>query len=63
LATQRQALSFSIEEAGNKDNFDLTLDADMTDINDVRRALQLQGMDLVKGQKEMKVIVIRDSKK
>ncbi|MEI9809770.1 MAG: hypothetical protein WDO16_18945 [Bacteroidota bacterium] len=40
----------------------LLLKLNMTDINDVRKELQKQGLDLVEGEKEMKVLVIRDPK-
>jgi len=50
-----------VDETGLKKNFDLTLDADMTNIVDIRKELQKQGLDLVRGTKEMQVLVIRDS--
>jgi thiol-disulfide isomerase/thioredoxin len=48
-----------IDETGIKSNIDITLDALMTDLDDVRRGLQKNGLDLVKGEKEMKVIIIK----
>lgn len=49
-----------IDETGLQTYFDFTLDADMTDMESIRKALHLQGMDLVSAKKEMTVIVIRD---
>lgn len=43
-------------------NIDITIDALLSDRDQVRKALQQHGMDFVKGEKEMKVIVIRDPK-
>lgn len=51
-----------IEATGIKSNIDLTIDADLTDLNDVKRELQKHGLDLVLGTKKMKVLVIRDPK-
>jgi thiol-disulfide isomerase/thioredoxin len=50
-----------IDETGIIGNIDITMDCIMTDSSDMRRGLRLNGLDLVKGEKEMKVIVIRDS--
>ena len=55
----KERLAF-IDETGIKDKIDITLEADMTNLEAVRQALQKQGMDLVKGTREMKVLVIRD---
>jgi thiol-disulfide isomerase/thioredoxin len=49
-----------IDATGINYHIDLKLDAVMTDINEVRKALQKKGLDLVPGEKEMKVIVVRD---
>jgi hypothetical protein len=49
-----------IDETGIKFNIDLTIDGFLNDLNDVKKSLQKSGLDLTKGQKEMKVIVIRD---
>ncbi len=49
-----------IDETGIDYNIDLRIDAVMTDINDVKKALQKKGLDLVPGEKVMKVIVVRD---
>ena len=51
-----------IDETGISYNIDLKIDAVLTDLNDIKKALQKNGLDLVRGEKEMKVIVIRDSK-
>jgi len=50
------------DETGLKGNIDIVVDADMTNIEEIRKALQKNGLDLVKGEKEMKVIVIREPK-
>jgi thiol-disulfide isomerase/thioredoxin len=52
-----------IDETGIADNIDFGIDADMTSITDVKKELQKQGLDLVKGTQKMKVLVIRDPKK
>lgn len=52
-----------VDATGITGNIDFTIDADMTDINDIRKELQKQGLDLVKGEKKMKVLVIHDSQK
>lgn len=43
-------------------NIDVTIDAALTDRAQIRKELQRYGLDLVKGEKEMKVLVIRDAK-
>ncbi|GHN02268.1 hypothetical protein WSM22_37570 [Cytophagales bacterium WSM2-2] len=48
-----------IDETGISHTIDLSLEAYLDDLNDVKKSLQKNGLDLVKGQKEMKVIVIR----
>jgi peroxiredoxin len=50
-----------LDETGIIGNIDITMDCIMSDLDDVRRALQANGLDLVKGEKEMHVLVIRDS--
>jgi thiol-disulfide isomerase/thioredoxin len=52
-----------IDETGIQGNIDITIDALLADFKDFKRALNENGLDLVKGEKEMKVLVIRDSKK
>ena len=49
-----------IDETGIRGNIDITIDALMFDLDDVKSALQKNGLDLIKGEKEMKVLVIRD---
>lgn len=49
-----------VDETGLKENFDLVLDADMTNIEDVRRALREKGLDLKRSFRNMQVLVIRD---
>jgi thiol-disulfide isomerase/thioredoxin len=51
-----------IDDTGINYNIDLDLKANMTDINDIRKALRKNGLDLVKGEKWLKTIVIRDQK-
>jgi thiol-disulfide isomerase/thioredoxin len=52
-----------INETGVTGNIDFSIDADMTNLNDMTRELQKQGLTLTKGTKKMKVVVIRDSDK
>jgi thiol-disulfide isomerase/thioredoxin len=52
-----------VDDTGIANNIDLDLHANMTDINDIRKALQKNGLDLVKRYRIMKTIVIRDPKK
>jgi hypothetical protein len=58
----KEQLAF-LDETGIEGNIDITLDTDMTCLECVRKELQKYGMDLVKGKKEMKVLVIRDNDK
>jgi thiol-disulfide isomerase/thioredoxin len=51
-----------VDETGITGNIDFSIDADMTNLEDVRKALQKQGLDFVRGTHEMKVLVIRDQK-
>jgi thiol-disulfide isomerase/thioredoxin len=48
------------DETGITDRIDITIDADMSKIDDVKRELQKNGLDLVLGEKEYKVLVISD---
>ncbi len=50
-----------LDYTGIKNNIDIDLDADMTDIPSIRKSLAKYGLDLVEGVKEMKVMVITDS--
>ncbi len=52
-----------VDESGMKGNIDFTLDADMTNLEDVRTQLRKQGFDLVEGTKTLNAIVIRDPAK
>ena len=49
-----------INATGIDFNIDIEFDAIFDDLTDIKRALQENGLDLVKGEKEMNVIVIRD---
>ncbi|SIO53603.1 Peroxiredoxin [Chitinophaga niabensis] len=51
-----------IDETGITGNVDLKIDALMSDIHQVKRELQKYGLDLVKEEREMKVLVISDQK-
>ncbi len=51
-----------IDETDISYNIDLRIDAVMSDMHDIQKALQKNGLDIVMGEKEMKVIVVRDSK-
>jgi thiol-disulfide isomerase/thioredoxin len=48
-----------LDETGISGNIDISLDCIMNDLPDLRKALQAYGLDLVKGEKEMQVVVIR----
>jgi peroxiredoxin len=48
------------DETGITGHIDLDLEADMTNFNEVRMALHKKGLDLIKGEREMQVIIIRD---
>ncbi len=50
------------DETGINGNIDLHFEAIMTDLEDIKKVLRKNGLDLVKGEKEMKVLVIRDQK-
>tara|TARA_R110002049_G_scaffold304317_3_gene499421 strand:+ start:218 stop:1564 length:1347 start_codon:yes stop_codon:yes gene_type:complete len=50
-------------ETGIEHNIDITLDAILTDYEDVIKALRKNGLDLVKTKKMVRVLVIKDSKK
>lgn len=49
-----------VDATGITEKVDIELDADMTNFNEVREALNKIGLQLVKGKSEFKVIVIRD---
>jgi thiol-disulfide isomerase/thioredoxin len=48
------------DETGITGNIDITMDCIMTDIDQVRKGLQANGLDLIEGEKEMKVVVISE---
>ena len=50
-----------IDETGIDYNIDLKINAVMADMNDIRKELRKNGLDLEKGEKQMKVIVISDA--
>lgn len=50
-----------IDKTGLVGNIDIRLDADMTNMDDVRKALQKNGLDLIRGRKKMKVLIISDA--
>jgi peroxiredoxin len=52
-----------IDETGIQYNVDLNLVADVYDFEDISKGLQKLGLDLVKYDKPMKVVVIRDKEK
>jgi hypothetical protein len=49
-----------LDETGIQGNIDLEMDCIWTDLNDVKKELRKNGLDLVKGEKKLKVLVIRD---
>lgn len=57
--TQDQPMPI-IDETGIRNNIDIKLDCVMTDLDDLRRCLKAKGLDLIRGEKTMKVLVIRD---
>jgi thiol-disulfide isomerase/thioredoxin len=54
--------SIFIDETNIDYNIDITINAILSDISDIKEALRSNGLDLVKSQKEMNVLVIRDPK-
>jgi hypothetical protein len=52
-----------MDETGIKGHIDIELNAVMTDLDDIRRALRAYDLDIVPGERDMKVIVIRDPMK
>jgi thiol-disulfide isomerase/thioredoxin len=51
-----------VDESGIVDKIDISINAILTDIEEVKKELQKNGLDLIKGEKEMKRVVIRDHK-
>ncbi|MCD9019952.1 TlpA family protein disulfide reductase [Parachryseolinea silvisoli] len=49
-----------IDFTGMKGNIDIAIDADMTDREQIRRELNRNGLDLVKGKMKMWTLIIRD---
>jgi hypothetical protein len=49
-----------LDETGIQENVDIDMDCILTDIDDIKKALQSNGLDLVLGEREMKVLVIKD---
>jgi thiol-disulfide isomerase/thioredoxin len=60
IANYHQDQTPFIDETGIDYPVDIELQALFTDLTDVQQALRRNGLDLVKGKKTMKVIVIRD---
>jgi thiol-disulfide isomerase/thioredoxin len=48
------------DETGIKDNVDISLDCIMADLQDIRKTLQANGLDLIESKRLMRVLVIRD---
>lgn len=51
-----------INATGFEGRIDIRLNCIITDLEEVRKALQINKLDLVKGEKEIKVLVVRDAK-
>lgn len=51
-----------IDETNLPWNIDITINAVMTDLKDLKRALKENGLDLLRGEKDTQVIVISDQK-
>tara|TARA_R110002051_G_scaffold294983_1_gene360686 strand:+ start:4611 stop:5912 length:1302 start_codon:yes stop_codon:yes gene_type:complete len=51
-----------IDETGIQGNIDIKLNGILTDLDDTKRTLKINGLELVEGKKLMKVIVVRDPK-
>jgi thiol-disulfide isomerase/thioredoxin len=49
-----------LDDTGILSNIDITIDADLTDFNDIQRALRNNGLEFELGKKEMTVLVIKD---
>jgi hypothetical protein len=48
------------DETGITDNIDITMDCIMTEMDQVKKGLHANGLDLIQGEKEMKVLVISE---
>lgn len=51
-----------IDATGITSNIDISLEGALTDLNELKKSLNKNGLDLIKGERQMKVIVIRDPK-
>jgi thiol-disulfide isomerase/thioredoxin len=60
LAVSGPSQGIVIDETGIVGNIDITLNC--VDLDDIKKSLQENGLELVRGEKEMKVLVIRDAK-
>jgi len=49
-----------IDNSGILGNIDINLKCFMLDLNEVKKALQENGLDLIEAKKEMSVLVIKD---
>ncbi len=49
-----------LDKTGINFNIDLDMNCIWTDFNDIKRELNKNGLDIVRGETEVKVIVIRD---
>lgn len=49
-----------LDATGISGNVDITIDADMTNFQDIKKALNKQGMDLILSTSKMQVLIIRD---
>jgi thiol-disulfide isomerase/thioredoxin len=50
-----------IDKTGIKNNIDISIDAILSDIKDVKKALRKHGLDLIMSKREMKTILIYDN--
>ena len=49
-----------IDDTGIENNIDITVDCILTDLTELKSALHANGLDLIKEEKDMKVLVIRE---
>ena len=50
-----------VDETGYKSRIDMSFDANMNDVSSIRTALKKYNLDLIEAQREVEVLVIRDS--
>ncbi|PSL28093.1 redoxin domain-containing protein [Chitinophaga ginsengisoli] len=50
-----------IDETDISGNIDITLDCIMTDFNQVKKELNIHGLDLIRGEREMEVLIVKCS--